>query len=311
MRFRRYAGAVLAFNLAVILWGGFVRATGSGAGCDRHWPLCNAEIVPPSPTAYTLIEFTHRISSGLALLLVVGLVWASRALPRRHRARRAAAWSLGFVLGEALVGAGLGLFELVGDNDSMLRASYLAVHLLNTFLLLGALALTTHWATQSDPWQRPSAGAAPWLLGAGLLGVLVVGMTGAVAALGDTLFPAGSLTEGLRADTAPAAHLLVRLRVLHPLFAVLTGLYLSLMMWLVGRERPAALESRWARLLPTLVLIQLGAGLTNLLLLAPITLQLVHLFLADLLWIALVLFGATALAAPREHDVNSQRARAD
>ena len=136
-------------------------------------------------------------------------------------------------------------------------------------------------------------------------------MTGAVAALGDTLFPAGSLTEGLRADTAPAAHLLVRLRVLHPLFAVLTGLYLSLMMWLVGRERPAALESRWARLLPTLVLIQLGAGLTNLLLLAPITLQLVHLFLADLLWIALVLFGATALAAPREHDVNSHRARAD
>lgn len=299
MRFRRYAWAVLAFNLLVILWGAFVRATGSGAGCGRHWPLCNGEILPRTPATNTLIEFAHRTSSGLALVLVAGLFWASRgSFPRGHLARRAALASLVLVVVEALVGAGLVLFELVGENDSMARAGYLAVHLLNTFLLLGALALTALWAQDPGRWERVTGGSPSWLLLGGLVAVLVVGMTGAVAALGDTLFPAGSLEEGLRADVSNGAHLLIRLRVLHPVFAILAGLYLSLMAWLVGRRRPAALEAPWGRLVSTLVLVQLGVGLTNLLFLAPVTLQLLHLFLADLLWISLILFGATALTTP-------------
>jgi heme A synthase len=298
MRFRRYAWATLGVNLAVILWGAFVRATGSGAGCGRHWPLCNGEFLPPSPATSTLIEFAHRASSGIALILVVGMFGGSRRrFPPGHLARRAAAWSLGFILVEALVGAGLVLFELVAQNDSLVRAGYLAVHLLNTFLLLGSLALTALWAGEREPAPLSWTGRSPWFLGAGLAAVLVVGMTGAIAALGDTLFPAGSLREGLQADTSPTAHLLVRLRVFHPLLAILTGFYLGLAVWRVGRERPDALETRWARLVPALVLAQLGVGLTNLLLLAPVGLQLAHLLMADLLWIALVLFGATALAA--------------
>jgi heme A synthase len=299
MRFRRYAWATLGFNLAVILWGAFVRATGSGAGCGRHWPLCNGEFLPASPATNTLIEFTHRTTSAVALILVVGLFWWSRRLfPVRHPARSAAVWSLGFIVVEALVGAGLVLLELVAGNDSLVRAGYLAVHLLNTFLLLAALALTALWSGESAPGRFLWRGRSAWVLGAGLGGVLVVGMTGAIAALGDTLFPAGSLREGFRADTSPTAHLLVRLRVLHPLLAILTGLYLSLAVWLAGRERPEALESRWARLVPALVLVQFGVGLTNLLLLAPVTLQLLHLLIADLLWVALVLFTVTALAQP-------------
>lgn len=299
MRFRRYAWATLGVNLAVILWGAFVRATGSGAGCGRHWPLCNGEILPPSPATSTLIEFAHRTSSGIALILVVGMFWWSRRrFARGHPARWAATWSLGFIVVEALVGAGLVLLELVAQNDSLVRAGYLAAHLLNTFLLLGSLALTALWAGEPERSGLSWEGRSPWFLGAGLAAVLVVGMTGAIAALGDTLFPAGSLREGLRADTSPTAHLLVRLRVLHPLLAILAGFYLSLAVWLVGRERPAALETRWARLVPGLVLAQVGVGLTNLLLLAPVALQLAHLLMADLLWIALVLFGATALAAP-------------
>ena len=296
MRFRRYAWFTLWLNLAVILWGAFVRATGSGAGCGRHWPLCNGLILPRSPATNTLIEFAHRASSGLALVLVVGLfLWSRRVFPARHRVRAAAAWSVVLIVIEALVGAGLVLFELVASNDSMVRAGYLAVHLLNTFLLLGALALTAFWSGEPASgglmWRKTS----PWLIGVALLAVLVVGMTGAVAALGDTLFPPGSLAEGFRADTSPTAHLLVRLRVLHPLFAILTGLYLSIMVWLVGRERPAILGSRWARLVPLVVLLQFGVGVTNLLMLAPVLLQLLHLLVADLLWITLILFSATAL----------------
>jgi heme A synthase len=298
MRFRRYAWLTLWLNLAVILWGAFVRATGSGAGCGRHWPLCNGEILPRSAATTTLIEFAHRASSGLALVLVVGLLlWSRRAFPSGHRVRPAAVWSLGFISVEALVGAGLVLFELVATNDSMVRAGYLAVHLLNTFLLLGALSLTAFWAGEPESRGLVWRGGSRWLIGMALLAVLVVGMTGAVTALGDTLFPSGSLVEGLRADTSPTAHLLVRLRALHPLFAILTGLYLSIMVWLVGRERPAILGSRWARRVPLVVLLQFGVGVTNLLMLAPVMMQLLHLFVADLLWITLILFSANALEA--------------
>ena len=81
--FAAYAWAVLGFNLLVILWGAFVRATGSGAGCGSHWPLCNGEVLPRAPALATLIEFSHRLTSGVALLLVIGLVvGAWRGFPR-------------------------------------------------------------------------------------------------------------------------------------------------------------------------------------------------------------------------------------
>ena len=295
MRFPRYAWSVLGCNLFVILWGALVRATGSGAGCGQHWPLCNGEVIPQDPATATLIEFTHRTTSGLALLLVVGLFWWSRrAFPAGHRARRGAAWSLALIGVEALIGAGLVLLELVGRDDSLLRAGYLAAHLLNTFLLLAALALTAHWSGMPPAAPGPRGGTAPWLLAFGLGAILVVGMTGAIAALGDTLFPSRSLAEGLRADADPAAHYLVRLRVLHPVLAILAGIYLSAMVWAVGRARPAALTSRWGRALTLLVLLQLVVGLTNLFLLAPTPLQLVHLLVADLMWIASVVFAADA-----------------
>src|SRR5512133_2746292 len=116
-RFSRFAWAVLAYNLAVVAWGAFVRASGSGAGCGRHWPTCNGNVVPRSPSAATLIEFSHRLSSGLALLLVVTLaLWAFRAYPRRHAVRRAAAASVVLMLTEALVGAGLVLLSLVAHD---------------------------------------------------------------------------------------------------------------------------------------------------------------------------------------------------
>ncbi|HTL04502.1 MAG TPA: COX15/CtaA family protein [Gemmatimonadales bacterium] len=289
MRFRRLAWSVLAVNLFVILWGALVRASGSGAGCGRHWPLCNGEVLPSSPGTATLIELTHRITSGVALLLVAWLFGRSRReFPAGHPVRRWAAWSLAFIASEALVGAGLVLLALVGADASPARAGYLAVHLLNTFLLLGALALTAQAAADSLP---PPAGAAPRaLLAAGLGLLLLVGMSGAVTALGDTLFPARTLGEGLRADASRTAHFLVRLRVLHPLIAALTAGVLSGAVWRVARQRGEAGAA--GRAVLALVLLQLALGVTNLVLLAPTALQLLHLLTADLLWIATVAFAA-------------------
>lgn len=298
MPFPVFAWSVLGANILVILWGALVRASGSGAGCGRHWPQCNGAVIPPAPTTATLIEFTHRATSGVALLLVIVLWWWSRRrFPAGHRVRAAAAWSLGFIIVEAAVGAGLVLFGLVADNASGLRVGYLAGHLLNTFVLLAALALTAYWSGNEQPWLRPKTGPARGLLLASLALVLVVGMTGAIAALGDTLFPSESLRAGLQADTDPGGHFLIRLRVLHPILALATGAWLSVVVWLVSRSRPASMGNRWGRRVSSLVIVQLVVGFTNLLLLAPTEMQIAHLLVADLLWIALVIYAATSLTA--------------
>src|SRR5664279_4937818 len=110
--FARFAWGVVAYNLAVVLWGAFVRATGSGAGCGNHWPLCNGTATPHSASAATIIEFTHRVTSGLDLALVALLVvWAFRRFPRQHPVRLGATLSALFLITEALVGAALVLLQ--------------------------------------------------------------------------------------------------------------------------------------------------------------------------------------------------------
>jgi cytochrome c oxidase assembly protein subunit 15 len=297
-RFSRFAWGVLAYNVLVVLWGALVRATGSGAGCGGHWPLCNGEVVPSAPAAATLIEYTHRIMSGLALIAVIGLwLWSRRLFPRRHRVRKWAGLSVTFLVIEALLGAGLVLLNYVAHNASVGRGFYLAAHLANTQLLLGVLALTAWLAARGD--TVVALGSAPKSLLAALPLVVVLSMTGAVAALGDTLFPASSLAAGIKQDFSPAAHLLLRLRLLHPPFAVLLGFYVLYAASSAVRSRPFPPVKRLAAVVALLVLLQLAAGAINVALLAPMWMQLTHLLVADLVWIALVMFTAsTALPVP-------------
>ena len=162
MRLPRLAWLTLGWNVAVILWGAFVRASGSGAGCGAHWPLCNGEIVPRAPAVATLVELTHRLTSGIALLLVFYLAYrVFRERPAGHPGRRAAASCVVFILSEAAVGAGLVLFRLVADNESVARALFMSVHLMNTFVLLACLTLTAHFTTaDARPSLRGPAGLA-------------------------------------------------------------------------------------------------------------------------------------------------------
>ncbi|MCB1036760.1 MAG: COX15/CtaA family protein, partial [Acidobacteria bacterium] len=178
--FRRFAWAAVLVNLGVILWGAVVRATGSGAGCGSHWPLCDGQVVPPSQAVATLIEYTHRATSGLALILVAILTfWALRSFPRLHRVRKAAIASLILIFIEALVGAGLVIFHLVEDNASPARAVYMGVHLTNTLALMAALTLTAAWG-EEDGEARWSRGRASALMWGCLVGLVASGITGAV-----------------------------------------------------------------------------------------------------------------------------------
>jgi heme a synthase len=295
--FTRFAWAVLVYNLAVVAWGAFVRATGSGAGCGRHWPMCNGQVVPRSAAVATAIEFTHRATSGLALLAVVGLVvLARRRFPAGHAARRAAWASLGLVILEALVGAGLVLFGWVAKDTSAARGWVVAVHLTNTFLLLGALALTAAFAHQPRgiTLRRRGQLAATILLA--LATVALAGASGAIAALGDTLFPAVSFAEGLRQELDGGSHALLRLRVLHPFAAVAAAIAAALAARAALRSRPDARVRARATALLVLLGVELLAGALNVALLAPVWLQLLHLLLADLIWLSLVLLAAAVLS---------------
>jgi heme A synthase len=295
-RFAKFTWGVLAYNLVVIAWGAFVRATGSGAGCGSHWPTCNGEIIPRAPSVEMMVEFTHRLTSGVAFLLVVGLlVWAWRAFPPGHQVRLGAVASMVFMVLEALVGAGLVLFELVAENDSIARALAISVHLVNTFLLLAAISLTAWWASGARP-VRLQRDIRTGSFAIAFLGMLVLGMSGAVTALGDTLFPSGTLAQALRDDFSPTAHILIRLRVLHPTIAVAVSLYLILISNWIARQMQNPQVNRLSKLLILFVVIQMSAGVLNVFLLAPIWMQLLHLLLSDALWITLVLLAATALS---------------
>ena len=298
-RFAIFAWANLVYNLFVIMWGAFVRATGSGAGCGDHWPLCDGQVIPRAPSTEMTIEFTHRLTSGLALIGAVALlIWAFRAYGRGHSVRQGAIAVMVFMVLEALLGAALVLFELVAMNTSVTRAAMMALHLVNTFLLLGALTLTAWWASGGAPMSLRGQGRLPWLLGLGLLGTALVGSSGAVTALGDTLLQHGALPGGVSQPITSASHPLVQMRVIHPVIGTLVGLYTLFLARAVTAHTPSPTARRFAWGLVAIFLAQILLGGLNITLKAPVWMQLVHLLMADLVWICLVLLGAVALARP-------------
>jgi heme A synthase len=299
----RLAWFTLGWNVLVILWGAVVRATGSGAGCGAHWPTCNGSVVPIAPTVGTLIEYSHRLTSGVALILVAFVLYQVR----RHRepghlARFWSAASMVLILTEAAVGAGLVLFERVASDTSIARGYWISLHLVNTFLLLAALTLTARFvdgpprpfSAQVSPLQAtfPSASRGwPTLLA--VLALVATGISGAIAALGDTLFKAETLREAIAQDFSSASHIFLRLRILPPVIALIGGalvLTLAYRAMTTNPNRPGARQL--GLILAALVFTQWFLGLTNLVLLAPTWLQIVHLLVADLIWMTLVLTAA-------------------
>lgn len=296
-RFTTYAWIVVGYTILVILWGAFVRATGSGAGCGSHWPTCNGQVLPRPERVETIIEFAHRITSAFNGLLVIGLlVGAFRLYPKKHLARRGAVLSLIFIIIEGLLGAALVRFEWVVDNVSLGRVIASGVHLVNTSILLAVIALTAWWAGGGGRLRWKKQGQVGWLLGVAFLGYLVLSASGAITALGNTVFPSATLAEGLRADFNPASHFLIRLRVWHPLIAIGLGIYLVVMGTAVSAKRPSPAVKRYSLYLKIIFGVQILVGFANVLLLAPIWMQLVHLLLANLVLLALVLLGAEALS---------------
>jgi heme a synthase len=289
----RFAWGVVGYNVLVILWGALVRATGSGAGCGNHWPLCNGQVIPLSPRVDTIIEFTHRCMTGGSTLLVIGLlVWTFRGTVKGQAARVLAVASMVLLLNEAFLGALLVKLGYVTGNQSIGRVFVLSIHLSNTLLLLAALTLTARFLGTAQMWRELGVGGAKkvwaWM---GLAATLVVGVSGSLAALGDTLFPASSLRAAFAQDFAPGSPWLLRLRGVHPLSAIVAAVFVA---WLVGQGRRRG-AVRLAATVLALLGFQLALGLADIVLLAPVWMQILHLLGADLYWVALVSLAAVVI----------------
>ena len=282
----RFAWVVVGYNVLVILWGTLVRATGSGAGCGNHWPLCNGQVIPLSPRVDTVIEFTHRMMTGGSIFFVVGLlVWTFRQTIKGQAARVLALVSTVLLANEAVLGALLVKLGYVTGNQSIGRVVMLSIHLSNTLLLLAALTLTARLLGTGQMWGERGVGTGKtvWAF-LGLAATLIVGVSGSLAALGDTLFPASSLRAAFAQDFAAGSPWLLRLRGVHPVSAVVAGVFV---LWLVQQAKHTG-SARLAGIVLTLLAFQFALGLADVLLLAPVWMQILHLLGADLYWIALV-----------------------
>jgi len=298
-----FAWFIVAYNVAVIVWGAYVRTTGSGAGCGNHWPLCNGEFLPTTPQTQTVIEFTHRVTSGLSLVFVaILLIWCWRRTRKGDSPRYSAVAAAVLLFNEALLGALLVLVDRVGGLDrSATHALFLCLHFGNTLLLLAALPLTAKWISSGG--RRFSAVRTSYLTVAtilGLVSVMVIGMTGLLASLGDTIFPADSLRHAFSQDFSSSSHILLRLRVLHPIAVVFGSIYV---LWLVHTFWRKQERFAWGPLLTIALTGQIAVGAMNVMLSAPVWLQMTHLLVAEIFWILLVMASADQLFATHHSGV--------
>lgn len=288
--FYRFNVANLVYSLVVIGWGVLVRASSSGAGCGAHWPLCNGEIIPTGARIQTLIEFAHRSSSGISLILVaIGLFWSRQIAVKGSPIRKAAGLTAIAIVLEALLGAGLVLLRLVEFDQSALRAFSISLHLINTLFLLGSIATLAFLSRHRTFYEKREFNLFPRepLFVVALAAFITLGVSGAITALGDTLFPATSLANGMQQDFATGAHFLIKLRVIHPVLA--TAWIVLVFLW---SKRLETLELKNIRsLLLLAVICQFFLGVINWLLMAPTAMQILHLEVADGVFLSLWISG--------------------
>lgn len=301
--FAKYAWFVLGYNLLVILWGVFLRASKSGDGCGQHWLTCHGEVIPSAPELKTIIEFSHRITSALDGFIVIGLliwaIWRWKSVKQEvdKRVLKMAIGSFVFVIIEGLLGAGLVLTGNTAENLTAARPFWMAGHLITTLILLTFLTLTAWFASGGKSFNFKVELKVKLLLLLGLLAFLLVGMSGSVAALSNMIFPSESLADGITKDFSATSNVLLRLRVSHPIISIFSAVYLIFLAgWLRKNSEHNPAVVRWSNIFSLLVLGQILFGAMTILTLAPIIMQLGHLLLADAIWIAFVLLAANFLS---------------
>jgi heme A synthase len=204
-----------------------------------------------------------------------------------------------FFIGEVLIGALLVLAGWVDTDASIGRTVAVPLHLVNTFLLVGAVVLVVHLAN-GGVWPRYDRQRRSNQIGLVIVGImLLIAASGGLNALADTLFPPDTLLDGIREEFGPAAPFLVRLRILHPMVAIAGGLGVVMALRSPSFDRSGVVRNL-ANLAAVIVGIEAVVGLVNVALLTPVEVQLIHLLIADVLWVVAVMAVIRVLAASTE-----------
>lgn len=289
--FHALAWTVLGATVAVIISGDIVQATESGAGCGENWPRCDGALLPAFDDAATGIEFAHRVLTFVLSLLVIWLfTLARRTFAAGHRIRRAVNYVVVFFVLEILIGALLVVFGWVEQDASVGRVVADSLHVVNTFFLIGVLAFVVHHVSGGRLIRLMPAARPERLVLAGMAILVIIGVTGAVSSLADTLFPAETVLDGLREEFGPTAPFLLRFRVVHPVVAIVGG---TAMFVIIGRLVAAfpGPNAGLGRRVQVIIGAQFGFGILNLALLTPLETQIIHLLMAELLWITFLMFS--------------------
>ena len=278
--------AVLCFCLLVILWGAWVRISHSGDGCGQSWPTCQGKyLIDSADQDKTWIEWIHRATSGLFGIMVVLLViWSFLKFSFRHPVFKNSLCVLFFTVIEALIGALLVLAGLTGDNTSLARALIMNLHLLNSLLLISSLFMCWRFSLGKSFYFSGFSKKKKYLI-ISICTFFLIAFFGSMSSLSSSLFPSQSLWEGALLDFDSQSHWLVRLRLLHPLLALVFGGGFLLYYF----SQDIKIKSRPQQILVFCVGLALLSGMMNLLLLSPVFLKLTHLLIVYLLSMSFIL----------------------
>ncbi len=293
-RFRLLAWTAAACTYLLIVLGAVVRITGSGLGCGEHWPRCHGRWFPPLNDVGTLIEWNHRLVAGLVTVLVVALAsyaWWLRSRAgsgERYVPGRASYLALGLLVTQVLLGAVVVKLAL---------PPWTVVLHLGTAMLLLATLLTLAQQSQMTPGDSPGdPGAGPLWFTPGLrpLG-LTPGFRPGSVVLGLSFITIlfGALTANLGAASAclgfplcngqlvPAGNYLQHLHWLHRLLGFALLAAVAAWAWRTRRAKVVAAL--------LLVLLQIGVAAAMVVLALPRGLQVAHAAVGTAVWAALVL----------------------
>ena len=276
--FKKYLIFLWFYSILVVVWGAWVRISNSGDGCGESWPLCNNLILPDTSNVHTLIEFIHRVSTGTyGVLILVLVLWAFKIFKPKHPVRKITVFVLSLTILEALIGAMLVMFGLVGENTGFSRLTVMSLHQVVSVLLTGSI-MRTYYTTKLC--TRPS----PWVLVIKVLFLLIVA-TGGITALSNTHFPSNSIIEGFLSDIDRSSHILLRIRVIHPIMAI--SFFVAILFML--KKLYKNFEYRiYAKHLTLALSIGVLVGILTLITLSPTYMKLVHLVVAHAIWALVV-----------------------
>ena len=295
LTYRIFAWFVLLLTILVIISGDIVQITGSGAGCGESWPKCNNELLPDVTNKNTIIEFIHRILTTIVGFCIIALALFARILlGKNHFCTKATYTAIFFLVTEILIGAMLVRFGWVEFDMSWGRVIVDSLHVLNTFFLVATLASSTQY--KSGTYLSNYLKNTRTLIIAVII-FLIIAVTGALNSLADLLY-----IESMPASQKNNIYnFLISVRALHPFIAITGGITIAYIFLTFSDRLLAIYQKKLIIIILATIGVQFFIGILNIFLMTPLIIQIIHLVLANILWISIVLFIVDRMTNEIEH----------